>query len=135
MNPLFIRSLRFAMIAITGMLFVCGVPAVKAAHGPGSTYRHQDQSWIWELLERWFGRGEREKERPPQINNGNPVPNIANDDDSSNFLKARIAEEAQQDHGANYAEALQSYESYADRLAKTLGTLTPGEQSEVFYGQ
>ena len=78
------------------------------------------------------GKGTCNEKKP--INNGNPVPTIANNSDSAAFIKERIAEEALTDHGANYAQALSSYDDYSSSLAKTLSQLTPEEQQEIFYG-
>lgn len=70
-----------------------------------------------------------------RINNGKPVPKIGKNKSSADFLKERIAKDALFFHGGNYAQALDSFASYATILAKTLSQLTPEEQQEIFYGQ
>ena len=130
---------RPLLILATGFGILTGTPSSMGAESRENTILQQTErgSWLWDLLSKWFGRAreqERQEKAKKLVNGGNPVPVIAEDDQSSNFIKERIAEDALDQHEMNYAEALESYDYYAAGLTKTLSQLTPEEQNEVFYG-
>ena len=60
------------------------------------------------------------------INGGQPVPIISDDEESIEFL----AEVMKRDYGGTTEQHLK----YAEELAKTLAQLTPAEQRYIFYG-
>ena len=61
-----------------------------------------------------------------RVNDGNPVPEIQDNDSSADFIAARIA--------ADTGWPAEEMVPYGRRLAKTLSQLSAKEQAEVFYG-
>ena len=61
-----------------------------------------------------------------RVNDGNPVPDIQDNDSSADFIAARIA--------ADTGWPAEEMVPYGRRLAKTLSQLSAKEQAEIFYG-
>lgn len=135
-----ILSIKKSFVLGCALSLFAVAPVIASGEGSKTNvFAQSSGSWLWELLNHWFGRVDDEEESGSEegskpINNGNPVPTISDTDNSKDFLKERIAEEALTDHGVNYAVALEAYGDYSGGLAKTLSQLSPEEQQKIFYG-
>ena len=110
------------------------LPAVLAITLLCSTTSNSYGGWLTDLLKQWFGSGDSSGENAdPIINGGEPVPTIANNNESAEFLLTILVDEAQT-HGEDAAEAADNYDGYATKLAKVMSQLSPDEQRIVFYG-
>ena len=117
------------------MLLVCMPTPVQAADGPGDGGGGGFGEWLSNVIS-WILSGGGSSDSAggsTEINDGQPVPVI--DEGSGSFLVKRIAQDADQLHGQESTEAQQTYDTYANKLAKTLSQLNAQEQQVVFYGR
>ncbi len=124
------RLIHLIQIALLGFFTIASTPLPTDATSQSSSTRG-----FWEALMDWASSWGSDSEEETLINNGNPVPEISDDDQSASFVTERIAEDALVLNNESYSGALDTYQDYAANLTKTLSQLSLDEQQHIFYGK
>lgn len=99
-----------------------------------STASNSYGGWFADLLASWFGDGGGGRSQQTLVNGGAPVPTIANDSQSANFILQHLVEAAEA-NGEEAANPNAKYSGYAVKLTTVMSQLSAEEQRIVFYGR